>query len=111
MDKVTKQALCGNKNINFVNDYSFVVVKIKLIVSLIYLFICSELSRIFGLDDYKDNLKTGILVDLYYYTIQFCRDHKFSKEQTSAFFSIVKRTHEVCIGKFRRERSVLAIAI
>jgi len=42
-------------------------------------------------------LKDKILIDLYYYTYIFCRDHKFMSEQTSAFFSIVKRTHEKVI--------------
>lgn len=55
------------------------------------------LADIFHLDDHKTNLKTGIIMDLYYYTLQFARDNKFNKEQTSAFFSIVKKTHEVCI--------------
>ncbi|KAK3580792.1 hypothetical protein CHS0354_025131 [Potamilus streckersoni] len=55
------------------------------------------LADIFHLDDYKENLKTGIVMDLYYYTLQFARDNDFSKEQTSTFFSIIKKTHEVCI--------------
>ncbi|XP_052801240.1 cilia- and flagella-associated protein 119-like isoform X2 [Mya arenaria] len=55
------------------------------------------LADVFHLDDHKTSLKTGIIMDLYYYTLQFARDNKFSKEQTSAFFSIVKKTHEVCI--------------
>lgn len=54
------------------------------------------LADIFHLDDHKSSLKTGIVMDLYYYTLQFARDNKFTKEQTSAFFSIVKKTHEVC---------------
>ncbi|KAH3870790.1 cilia- and flagella-associated protein 119-like isoform X2 [Dreissena polymorpha] len=54
------------------------------------------LADIFHLDDHKTSLKTGIVMDLYYYTLQFAREHKFTKEQTSAFFSIVKKTHEVC---------------
>ena len=62
------------------------------------LFFCSELARIFSQSEYKEDMKQGILIDLYYYTIQFCRDNSFSKEQTSALFSIVKQTHEVCVG-------------
>ena len=57
------------------------------------------LSDVFHLDDHKSNLKTGIVMDLFYYTLQFARENGFTKEQTSAFFSIVKKTHEVCIGK------------
>ncbi|XP_046576796.1 LOW QUALITY PROTEIN: coiled-coil domain-containing protein 189-like [Haliotis rubra] len=55
------------------------------------------LSDIFGLSDHRDDLKTGIIMDLYYYTLQFARDNGFSREKTSAFFSIIKKTHEVCI--------------
>jgi len=55
------------------------------------------LADIFHLDDHKSSLKTGIVMDLYYYTLQFARENKFTKEQTSAFFSIVKKTHQVCI--------------
>ena len=58
----------------------------------------STLANIFNLEDYDEDLKSGIVVDLYYYTIQFARDNDFTKEQTSALFSIVKKTHEVCIG-------------
>ena len=43
------------------------------------------------------NMKDEIILDLYYYTIQYCIDNNFSKEQTSAFFSIIKRTHAVCV--------------
>ena len=81
--------------------HSFIVV-----ASSIFSVTFSELARIFLLDDYRENLKNGVLVDLYYYTIQFARDHKFKKEQTSAFFSLVKQTHEVCIGG----RDVVSIA-
>lgn len=55
------------------------------------------LADIFHLDDHRTSLKTGIVMDLYYYTLQFARENRFTKEQTSAFFSIVKKTHEVCI--------------
>ncbi|KAK3084051.1 hypothetical protein FSP39_007373 [Pinctada imbricata] len=55
------------------------------------------LADIFSLDDHKENLKSGIVMDLFYYTLQFARDSNFTKEKTSAFFSIVKKTHEVCI--------------
>ncbi|XP_062619349.1 cilia- and flagella-associated protein 119-like [Saccostrea cucullata] len=55
------------------------------------------LADVFNLDDHKENLKTGIIMDLYFYTLQFARDNNFTKEKTSAFFSIVKKTHEVCI--------------
>ncbi|XP_072043900.1 cilia- and flagella-associated protein 119-like isoform X2 [Amphiura filiformis] len=54
------------------------------------------LSDLFKLTDYHDNLASAILLDLYFYTVQFALDHNFDKEQLSAFFSIVKKTHEVC---------------
>ena len=59
-----------------------------------------ELSRIFEISDYQEDLKSGVLVDLYYYTIQFCRENNFTQEQTSALFSIIKKTHEICVGRW-----------
>ncbi|XP_041349757.1 coiled-coil domain-containing protein 189-like [Gigantopelta aegis] len=55
------------------------------------------LADIFHLDDYQNNLKNGVMMDLYYYTLQFARDSGFNREKTSVFFSIIKKTHEVCI--------------
>ena len=59
------------------------------------------LSNLFGLyhgDSMESaNMKDEIILDLYYYTIQYCIDNNFSKEQISAFFSIIKRTHAVCV--------------
>ena len=43
--------------------------------------------------------RAAVLLDLYYYTIQFAKDSGFNKEQLSALFSIVKRTHEMAVGK------------
>jgi len=74
-----------------------------LIIFVNNIFLCRVLADIFHLDDHKTSLKTGIIMDLYYYTLQFARENKFSKEQTSAFFSIVKKTHEICIGKSKEE--------
>lgn len=48
------------------------------------------------LDEPSLNPKHAVLLDLYYYTLQFARQQVFNKEQTSAFFSIVKNTHTVC---------------
>ncbi|XP_002731341.1 cilia- and flagella-associated protein 119-like [Saccoglossus kowalevskii] len=55
------------------------------------------LCEIFGLDDYSQNPRSAILVDLYFFTIQYARENGFSKEQTAAFFSIVRKTHEMMI--------------
>ncbi|XP_078682045.1 cilia- and flagella-associated protein 119-like isoform X2 [Branchiostoma floridae x Branchiostoma belcheri] len=57
----------------------------------------SILGQIFGMSDHRDNLKNGVLMDLFVYTILYARRQNFNKEQTSAFFSIVKRTHGVCV--------------
>ncbi|XP_070573046.1 cilia- and flagella-associated protein 119-like [Ptychodera flava] len=57
----------------------------------------SILSEIFGLQDYTENPRSAILIDLYFYTIQFAKDHGFTKEQTASFFSIVKKTHEMLV--------------
>ena len=56
---------------------------------------------IFYLEDHADNQQTAILLDLYYYTINFAQQKEFNKEQTSALFSIVKKTHEICIGEYQ----------
>lgn len=61
----------------------------------------SELARMFNLTDWRENSKSAILLDLYLYSIQFARDNKFNREQTSVFFSIVKKVHEVCTGSFK----------
>ena len=57
------------------------------------------LRDLLHLEDPSMNVKHAILLDLYYYTVQFARQQEFSKEQTSAFFSIIKNTHTVCTGK------------
>ncbi|KAI9000037.1 flagellar C1a complex subunit C1a-32-domain-containing protein [Gaertneriomyces semiglobifer] len=54
------------------------------------------MERIFGLKalDPKD----AIVLDFYYYNIRFAKDHGFSPEQASAFFSIMKRTHAQAVA-------------
>ncbi|KAF7238745.1 hypothetical protein EYD10_14448 [Varanus komodoensis] len=47
--------------------------------------------------DFDSNPRSAILLDLYFYTIQFSREQGFNREQTSAFFSIVKDVHEACV--------------
>ncbi|XP_078729810.1 cilia- and flagella-associated protein 119 [Lampetra fluviatilis] len=54
------------------------------------------LSDVLGLRQHMDEERTQVELDLYFYTVQFAREHNFNKEQTSALFTIVKRTHEVC---------------
>jgi len=54
------------------------------------------LAEIFTLDNYRDNLKLGIVMDLYFNTIMFARKLSFTPEKTSTFFSIVKKTFETC---------------
>lgn len=60
---------------------------------------CRLLSDLFDLKDFESNPRSAILLDLYFYTIQFSREQSFNREQTSAFFSIVKDVHEACVGK------------
>ena len=51
--------------------------------------------KIFGL---QPNTKpTTILCDLFYYAFNFARTNKFNAEQISAFISILKRVHDMCI--------------
>lgn len=42
--------------------------------------------------------KADLLMDLYFYTLQFCREVGWGPEKTSTFFSIVKATHEETIS-------------
>ncbi|CAK8675863.1 unnamed protein product [Clavelina lepadiformis] len=51
------------------------------------------LKKIFDIDD---SPRGQILLDLFLHTIAFSKLQKFSKEQSSAYFSIVKQTHEIC---------------
>ncbi|XP_054849201.1 cilia- and flagella-associated protein 119 isoform X2 [Eublepharis macularius] len=55
------------------------------------------LAELFNLQDFELNPRSAILLDLYFYSIQFSREQGFNQEQTSAFFSIVKDTHEACV--------------
>ncbi|KAM7452030.1 hypothetical protein ABFA07_000628 [Porites harrisoni] len=56
------------------------------------------LADIFHLSDWKDDLRQGILVDLYFYTLhKFAKDNEFSTEQTSAWFSVIKSVHEMTV--------------
>uniref|UniRef100_A0ACB8EVP3 Uncharacterized protein n=1 Tax=Sphaerodactylus townsendi TaxID=933632 RepID=A0ACB8EVP3_9SAUR len=57
----------------------------------------SLLSELLSLQDFPSNPRSAILLDLYFYCIQFCLKQGFNREQTSAFFSIVKDTHEACV--------------
>ena len=53
------------------------------------------LQDIFCLDSSSRN---EILLDLYTHAIIFAKLQNFSKEQLSAYFSILKQTHEVCVA-------------
>ncbi|XP_032220462.2 cilia- and flagella-associated protein 119 isoform X2 [Nematostella vectensis] len=57
----------------------------------------SYLADIFHLENHTEDLKAGILIDLYYYSLQFAIDGNFNREQISAFFSIVKSVHEMAV--------------
>ena len=53
------------------------------------------LEEIFGLHSSPRN---EILLDMYLHAIVFAKLQNFSKEQLSAFFSILKQTHDVCVS-------------
>ncbi|KAJ6653424.1 hypothetical protein lerEdw1_009325 [Lerista edwardsae] len=57
----------------------------------------SLLASLFQLEDFESNPRDAVLLDLYLYSILFSREQGFNREQTSAFFSIVKDVHEACI--------------
>ena len=44
--------------------------------------------------------RTKILCDLFYYALNFARSNTFNAEQISAFLSILKRVHTMCIRKW-----------
>ncbi|XP_069507735.1 cilia- and flagella-associated protein 119 isoform X2 [Ambystoma mexicanum] len=63
--------------------------------------LCTQTPRVlaefFSLQNSESDPRAAVLLELYFYTLQFCRDQKFSREQTSCFFSIVKETHQTCM--------------
>mmetsp|Transcript_5374 Transcript_5374/g.18973 ORF Transcript_5374/g.18973 Transcript_5374/m.18973 type:complete len:229 (-) Transcript_5374:71-757(-) len=48
----------------------------------------------FDLKDFESNAKSTILLDLYLWTLSFCKEAGLSEEKTSALFTIMKRLHE-----------------
>ncbi|KAE8578654.1 hypothetical protein XENTR_v10023717 [Xenopus tropicalis] len=54
------------------------------------------LSHILHLDCDASDPRASVILDLYYYTVRFCQDCGFNREQTSCLFSIVKETHAAC---------------
>ncbi|XP_032619078.1 cilia- and flagella-associated protein 119 isoform X2 [Chelonoidis abingdonii] len=55
------------------------------------------LAELFELQGWESDPRAAILLDLYFYTVQFSREHNFTREQSSTFFAIVKDTHEACV--------------
>ncbi|XP_030066372.1 cilia- and flagella-associated protein 119 isoform X2 [Microcaecilia unicolor] len=55
------------------------------------------LAELFSLTWAEIDQRSAILLELYYYTVLFCREQGFSDAQTSCLFSIIKETHEFCI--------------
>jgi len=55
--------------------------------------LCSKLD--FDFDDLDS--KQNILLDLHFHTLLFAKERKYNEEQTSAVFSIIKRTHEKAV--------------
>ncbi|KAI9207250.1 flagellar C1a complex subunit C1a-32-domain-containing protein [Polychytrium aggregatum] len=52
------------------------------------------LATVFEID--QESERSGILLDFYYYNLSFARHQKFTPDKTSAFFSIMKQTHNSC---------------
>ncbi|XP_025089172.1 coiled-coil domain-containing protein 189-like isoform X2 [Pomacea canaliculata] len=55
------------------------------------------LADIFHLDSWQEDPRQAIVMDLYYYTLQFAQDNNFNREKTSTFFSIIKNIHSACV--------------
>lgn len=49
----------------------------------------------------------GILLELYTNIVLFCRQQKFSKEQTSVLLSVVKNVHQLNTGDILKQLYVL----
>ncbi|XP_053550791.1 cilia- and flagella-associated protein 119 [Bombina bombina] len=56
-----------------------------------------SLSQMLSLERSLSPLQVSVLLDLYYYTLRFCQDCGFSREQTSCLVSIMKETHGACL--------------
>ncbi|XP_040211753.1 coiled-coil domain-containing protein 189 isoform X2 [Rana temporaria] len=54
------------------------------------------LSRLLSPEEGVCEPRASALLDLYYYTVRFCRDGGFTREQTSCLFSIMKEIHRTC---------------
>lgn len=46
----------------------------------------------------KGEKQQTIELDMFTYAVQFCKKQQFSQEQLSAFFTILKSVHEMCIS-------------
>mmetsp|Transcript_5371 Transcript_5371/g.18966 ORF Transcript_5371/g.18966 Transcript_5371/m.18966 type:complete len:81 (-) Transcript_5371:189-431(-) len=56
----------------------------------------------FDLKDFESNAKSTILLDLYLWTLSFCKEAGLSEEKTSALFTIMKRLHEHSKGEEKK---------
>ncbi|KAJ3109654.1 hypothetical protein HDU97_003131 [Phlyctochytrium planicorne] len=54
------------------------------------------IQKWFNIEDESD--QNGIVLDFYFHTLNFAKEQQFSPEKTSAFFSIMKQTHEKTIS-------------
>ncbi|PAA79858.1 hypothetical protein BOX15_Mlig002416g2 [Macrostomum lignano] len=50
----------------------------------------------FGIREDSDGRGT-IVLDMFYYAVQFCKEYNFNSEKTSCFLSILKQIHEMAI--------------
>ncbi|KAJ1126168.1 hypothetical protein NDU88_004576 [Pleurodeles waltl] len=90
LEKVRKARICIWKDLNM--HHMSIIEKAETAEEL-----KCVLAELFCLQDSESSPRDAVLLELYFYTIQFCRDHGFSREQTSCFFSIVKETHQACL--------------
>ena len=58
----------------------------------------SRLSELVGVEESRGHKQTLIELDLFTYAVLFCKKNEFSPEQLSAFFTIIKCVHSMCIS-------------
>ena len=58
----------------------------------------AKLSELLSLEGEPQRI--DVLLELYLNTLRFAREHAFTVEKTSTFFSIIKRNHEEMTGSF-----------
>ncbi|GMI08243.1 hypothetical protein TrVE_jg10451 [Triparma verrucosa] len=62
-----------------------------------------------GIKHYHDNPRSAILVDFCYYSLMFCEENEFEKEQTSAFFSIMLKVFKATVDEGMSKDSAFSL--